>query len=167
MIGSRGKRLLAGAAVAVALAGCQTTSPDGVAAGTTVTTLESPVGPEGLPNDRALGKKHFRAQDFGLAELHFRRAVETNALDAEAWLGLAASYDHLRRFDLADRAYLRAIRLVGLSAEILNNRGYSFMLRGDLAKARKDLLAARARDPQNPMIHNNLRLLDNQIRSRR
>ena len=30
------------------------------------------------PNDElSLGKKHYRANDFGLAEKHFRRAVET------------------------------------------------------------------------------------------
>jgi Flp pilus assembly protein TadD len=31
----------------------------------------------------------------------------------------------LRRFDLADRAYGQAIRIVGPTAEILNNQGYS------------------------------------------
>jgi Flp pilus assembly protein TadD len=48
-----------------------------------------------------------------MAERYFRRAVETHASDAEAWVGLAASYDRLRRFDLADQAYAEAIRLVG------------------------------------------------------
>ena len=58
------------------------------------------------PNDELnLGKKHYRANNFGLAEKHFRLAVEKHPRDAEAWLGLAASYDRLRRFDLADRAY--------------------------------------------------------------
>jgi len=44
------------------------------------------------PNDELnLGKKHYRANNFGLAEKHFRLAVEKHPRDAEAWLGLAAS----------------------------------------------------------------------------
>src|SRR5689334_16085906 len=69
--------------------------------------------PKGLlgndPNDDLnLGKKHFRAANFGLAERYFRRAVELHPRDLEAWVGLAASYDRLRRYDLADRAYDQA-----------------------------------------------------------
>jgi len=76
------------------------------------------------PNDALnLGKKQYRANNFGLAEKYFRHAVELHPRDAEAWLGLAASYDRLRRFDLADRAYGQAIRIVGPTAEILNNQG--------------------------------------------
>ncbi|HEX9073195.1 MAG TPA: pilus assembly protein N-terminal domain-containing protein, partial [Pseudolabrys sp.] len=42
------------------------------------------------PNDElSLGKKYFRHNDYGLAEKHFRRAVEKHPRDAEAWLGLA------------------------------------------------------------------------------
>lgn len=112
------------------------------------------------PNDDlSLGKKQYRAGDYGLAEKHFRRAVETHPRDAEAWLGLAASYDQLRRFDLADRAYREAIRIVGRTPAILNNQGYSYMLRGDYPRARALLLEARAKDPGNKFVANNLRLL--------
>src|ERR1035441_2199282 len=49
------------------------------------------------PNDSlSLGKKQYRANDFGLAEKYFRHAAELHPRDAEAWLGLAASYDRLR-----------------------------------------------------------------------
>jgi Flp pilus assembly protein TadD len=81
-------------------------------------------------DELSLGKKHFRASDYGLAEKHFRRAVETHPRDAEAWIGLAASYDRLRRFDLADRAYGQAVGIVGPAVEILNNQGFSYVLRG-------------------------------------
>jgi Flp pilus assembly protein TadD len=157
--------VMASGLVGLLLAGCQTTGADQVAnGGVASVNANAPVGSEGVPNDRALGKTAFRNQSFGLAEMHFRRAVESNATDAESWLGLAASYDNLRRFDLADRAYGRAIGLAGQTPEILNNRGYSYMLRGDMAKARRDLNAARAKDPQNPLIANNLKLLDEQGR---
>jgi tetratricopeptide (TPR) repeat protein len=125
--------------------------------------------PRGLlgndPNDDLnLGKKHFRAADFGLAERHFRRAVEQHPRDLESWIGLAASYDRLRRFDLADRAYDQAAKITGPTAELLNNWGYSYMLRGDYRRARETLLQARAQDPGNPYIKNNLELLEASFR---
>jgi Flp pilus assembly protein TadD len=125
--------------------------------------------PKGLlgkdPNDDlSLGKKYFRAADFGLAEQHFRRAVELHPRDLEPRIGLAASYDRLRRFDLADRAYDQAMKIAGPAPEILNNLGYSYMLRGDYGRARETLLQAQAQDPGNPYIRNNLDLLEASFR---
>jgi Flp pilus assembly protein TadD len=114
----------------------------------------------GDPNDDLnLGKTQYRATNYGLAEKYFRRAVESHPRDAEAWLGLAASYDHLRRFELADRAYNQAIGIVGPTAEILNNQGYSYMLRGDYKRARAKLAEAQNKDPRNRFVQNNLQLL--------
>ena len=131
-----------------------------------------PVAQAGLmgtdPNDDLnLGKKYFRARDFGLAERHFRRAVEAQSKDAEAWLGLAASYDRLKRFDLADRAYDEAVGLVGHTPEILNNQGFSHHLRGDHRRARTLFIAAQAKDPRNPYIKNNLALAEKSARTRK
>jgi Flp pilus assembly protein TadD len=116
-------------------------------------------------DDLSLGKKYFRSADFGLAEKHFRRAVELHPKDAEAWVGLAASYDRLKRFELADRAYSQAARIVGNTPEIMNNRGFSYILRGDYQRARRTLLAAQAKAPDNPYIKNNLELLEKTKRS--
>src|SRR5436853_176617 len=82
------------------------------------------------------------------------------ARDAEAWLGLAAAYDRLKRFDLADRAYTQAVRLIGPTPDIMNNQGFSYLLRGDYGRARSMLLAAQAKDPKSPYIANNIRLLE-------
>jgi hypothetical protein len=113
------------------------------------------------PNDDVQrGKKYFRSNNFGLAEKSFRSAVEKHPNDAGAWVGLAASYDRLRRFDLADRAYAAALRLVGPTAEILNDQGFSYMLRGDYTRAHKKLEEARAKDPSNPYVQANLQLLE-------
>lgn len=111
-------------------------------------------------DDLSLGKKYFQTASFGLAEKHFRRAVELHPRDADAWVGLAASYDRLKRFELADRAYSQAARIVGETPEIMNNRGFSYMLRGDYRRARRTLEAARAKAPDNPYIQNNLQLLE-------
>ena len=115
-------------------------------------------------DELALGKKHFDAGNFTSAERHFRRAVELHPRDLEAWLGLAASYDRLRRFELADHAYGQAVKIAGPTAEILNNRGYSYMLRGDAKRARETLLEAQGKDPGNTYIKNNLELLEASLR---
>jgi tetratricopeptide (TPR) repeat protein len=118
------------------------------------------------PNDALnRGKKQYRANNFGLAEKHFRHAAELHPRDAEAWLGLAASYDRLRRFDLADRAYAQAIGILGPTTEILNNQGYSYMLRGDYKRAREKLDAAQRKDPGNKYVQNNLQLLEDSYRT--
>ena len=117
------------------------------------------------PNDDlSIGKKYFRQGSYGLAERHFRKAVELHPRDAEAWVGLAAAYDRLKRFDLSDRAYAQAVRLVGPTPDIMNNQGFSYMLRGDYGRARAMLLAAQTKDPKNPYIANNIRMLDESAR---
>lgn len=122
-------------------------------------------------DDLDLGKRQFQESNFGLAEMHFRRAAEQNVgpveRNAEAWLGLAASYDRLRRFELADRAYKQAIRLIGPTAAVLNNQGYSYLMRGDLARARTTLSRARAMDPNNVYVQNNIALLEESLPTRR
>lgn len=118
------------------------------------------------PNDDVQrGKRYFRANDFGLAEKSFQAAAEKYPRDPEAWVGLASSYDRLRRFDLADRAYAEAIRLVGPTPEILNDQGFSYMLRGDYPRAARTLRLAQAKDPGNPYIQANLQLLEESYHS--
>jgi Tfp pilus assembly protein PilF len=141
----------------------------------TIVTQPAEPGPSGEPvaplsapglvgddpnDDLQLAKKYFRSNNFGLAERSYRSAVEKRPTDAEAWVGLAASYDRLRRFDLADRAYSEAIRLVGATSEILNDQGFSYMLRGDYARAHKKLQEAQTKDPANPYVQANLQLLE-------
>jgi Flp pilus assembly protein TadD len=132
----------------------------------TTPTVQDNADVQYYPSDEPLrlGIEHFNRGHFGIAERYFRDAVEKAPKDASAWIGLAASYDRLGRFDLADRAYHQAISLVGETTPILNNLGYSYMLRGDLIKARKYLREAYAREPGNPRIINNLRLLDDSWR---
>ena len=190
MGGRAGRVLIATAACLLWLNGCETSTklgdvfksksdttaslppvPDADPPTTGSITAPPPEGiqpdavPKGLfgkdPNDDlSLGKKYFRSANFGLAERHFRRAVEQHPRDLESWVGLAASYDRLRRWDFADRAYEQAMKISGPQAEILNNWGYSFMLRGDYRRAHETLLQAQVQDPANPYIKNNLELLD-------
>lgn len=117
--------------------------------------------PQFFPSDDYIrqAKVYFKNENYGLAAQSYQKAVEVTPKDVEAWLGLAASYDHLRRFDLADQAYERVMQLGADNAAILNNAGYSQLLRGDLKSARRFLLKAYELDPSNPIIQNNLKLL--------
>jgi Flp pilus assembly protein TadD len=126
-----------------------------------------PAMPSSPNDDLSLARMNFTQGNYGLAERYFRRAVESGPREADAWLGLAASYDRLRRFDLADRAYNQLYGLVGRTPEILNNQGYSMMLRGDFAHARTILMEARAKDPNNPYIANNISLLEESVRTKK
>jgi len=118
-------------------------------------------------DDLAKGKRAYADGNYGLAEQHFRRATELSVNDAEAWLGLAAAYDRLKRFDLADRAYKNLLRLTGPTPEVLNNIGYSMILRGDYATARVKLAEAQAKDPQNPYVAANIAVLEKAIARRK
>ncbi|MEJ0074671.1 MAG: tetratricopeptide repeat protein [Alphaproteobacteria bacterium] len=141
-------------------------TPAPVAGADPVTVNDALLG--GDPGDElVLGKRHYRAKNYGLAEQHFRSATEKAPRDGEAWLGLAASYDRLKRYDLADRAYAQALAIFGPRPEVINNIGYSYLLRGDLRRARQKFAEAQTRDPGNPTIANNIALVDEAVRRRK
>jgi len=127
-----------------------------------MTTGQNPDDVKYYPSDEPvkLGIQRFYDGHFGLAQQYFQDAVEKKPKDPTAWVGLAASYDRLGRFDLADHSYAAAVKLVGHTPSILNNQGYSYMLRGNLAKAREKFSAALKRQPGNATALNNLALLD-------
>jgi Tfp pilus assembly protein PilF len=114
------------------------------------------------PSDQPvrLGIQRFYEGNFGIAQKYFQDAVEKSPNDVTAWIGLAASYDRLSRFDLADQAYAAADKLEGPSVRLLNNEGYSLMLRGDLKTARAKFQAALKLEPNNQTTLNNIKLLN-------
>src|SRR3954453_16364512 len=141
---------------------------------TRVAAIVSPVDPPGgdpvqeptdvkyYPSDEPvrMGLEQYNRGNYGISQRYFKDAVEKSPKDLTAWIGLAASYDRLRRFDLADQAYAQAIRLGGETVQILNDQGYSLMLRGNMSGARKKFMKAYSLDPGNPIIANNIQLLN-------
>lgn len=109
-------------------------------------------------------KAQFAQENYGNAGALFYKAVQLAPNDGLAWLGLAASSDRIRRFDLADRAYRKAYPLVGNTSSYYNNVGYSYLLRGELRKARSNFLKAYELSPNDPTIANNLELLGSSVR---
>jgi len=127
-----------------------------------VDPVQEPTDVKYYPSDEPvrMGLEQYNRGNYGLSQRYFKDAVEKAPRDVTAWIGLAASYDRLRRFDLADQAYAQAIRLGGETVQILNDQGYSLMLRGNLSAARQKFMRAWRLDPGNPVIANNIELLN-------
>jgi Flp pilus assembly protein TadD len=113
-----GKMALGAIGAALLLSGCTANTID-----TMSTKAIAPVATDISERDLAAGKAQFRESNYGLAEKHFRKAVELRADNSEAWMGLAASYDQLGRFDFADRAYDQLVKIAGRRGQIVNNMG--------------------------------------------
>lgn len=124
--------------------------------------VQEPTDVQYHPSDEPvrMGLEHFNRGNYAIAQRYFKDGVEKAPRDLTAWTGLGASYDRLLRFDLADQAYAQAVRLGGETPQILNDQGYSYMLRGNLTAARRKFQKAYSLDPGNPVIINNLELLN-------
>lgn len=155
-------RLFAMAFAALPLTACMTALNSGVS-----TYGDNQLGPADLTKignytaDRALSeaRSHFRNNDFGYSAALYKRVVELSPKDPEGYVGLGASYDRLRRFDLSDRVYATLQHLSGSTVQYYNNTGYSYMLRGDLKAALTNFRKAQKLDPGNAVVTNNLRIL--------
>jgi Flp pilus assembly protein TadD len=150
-------KLLSIAAIAgvLVLAGCQSNQID-----QTKTTSIKPAAGDISAADLKAGKEQFLEANYGLAEKKFRKAAELRADNAEAWLGLAASYDQLGRYDFAERAYQQLFKLSGRQAQIVSNYGYSQLLRGNKKEAKKLFKEAAELMPDDPRIKANQKLLE-------
>jgi Flp pilus assembly protein TadD len=176
------RRPLAAAAslLMIALAGCQTNGDtngvvrtnepskgDVTAFGDTFDGLKTVSVVEYYASDQAVAeaKNQFRSENYGNAGALFYKATQLAPNDGVAWLGLAACSDRIRRFDLADRAYGRAFKLIGGTPEYYNNVGYSYLLRGKLQDARSNFLKAYELAPNDPTVANNLQLLSSSVKN--
>ncbi|HTJ59183.1 MAG TPA: hypothetical protein VL418_16715 [Devosiaceae bacterium] len=162
-------RALTWGAIAVAmavlpLAGCTTMNLGGIS---TFGAAQAPAAElPGLANytaDQALAEArgHFANNDFGYSSALYKRVVELSPKDPEGYVGLAASYDRLGRFDLSDRVYASLFALSGGTAQYYNNVGYSNLLRGNASAALANFRKAQRLDPHNIVIADNLQMLAN------
>jgi len=135
------------------LSGCQYSSSD--------TKADLNNNPAALQLEEGMvgAKYHFKAGNYGLAERNYRLAVENDPANAEAWLGLGATYDQLGRYDLADRSYKQVLKLAGPVPQLMNNMGYSYMLRGKSKKAKSYFTKAYKGLPDNETVVGNKALL--------
>jgi Tfp pilus assembly protein PilF len=108
----------------------------------------------------ALGKTYLMAGQTGLAVDSFLKAVAKNPKSIQTLNALAAAYDELHRYDLADKYYNAALDIDPHSAQTLNNLGYSHLLRGDVAEAKKYLDESKTVARGDATINANLALAD-------
>ncbi len=154
--GARGRTfplvlLLAGLA---SVAGCGSTA---VEASRNVIPRSVPDVPAGA--ELSVAMTAFESGNFGYAAKYFQMAAKRSPKDPQACLGMAASYDWLYRFDLADRAYTTCGRIAKDSYSYHNNMGFSYLLRGDYGKASVSFARAQQLQPGAPVIKTNLRIL--------
>ncbi len=104
-------------------------------------------------------RAQFKSNNFGYSAAYYKKYTELSPQSPQGYVGLAASYDRLGRFDLSDRVYASMRRITGETAQYYNNMGYSYMLRGNLQVALANFRKAAAIDPSNVTIANNIQLL--------
>ena len=107
----------------------------------------------------AEARGHFRNNDFGYSATLYKRVVDLTPKDPQGYVGLAASYDRLNRFDLSDRVYASLFQLTGGTAQYYNNIGYSYLLRGNLTAALASFRKAQRLDPNNVIVADNIQML--------
>jgi len=150
---------------ALVLAGCQSggKTADMSSFGDSAVSVEDLSEVSYYPTDELItkGKVQFREGNYGKSYAIFKRAVDVYPKDPQAWLGYAAAADHIGRFDNADIGYGKLAKMIPHRIEYLNNRGYSYLLRGDLKNARSFFLRAYEIDPSNETTANNIELLRN------
>jgi len=119
----------------------------------------------------AMDGQHFDASDpveraralvltgqYGLAIEGLSEAVTQDAGNARALSLLAVSYAQVKRFDLADRYHAQALEIDPSSVVVLNNWGYSYLVRGDGGRATDLLARAAAANDGRPVVAANLAL---------
>ena len=109
----------------------------------------------------AQGRDHFALGNYGIAIDSFNAAATYDPKSIRALNGLAASYDKLGRFDLAERYYSNALAINPNSPVTLNNAGYSQLLQGHLDDALKLFELAASHDPASVRIATNTELAIN------
>ena len=115
-------------------------------------------GIEDTPEAR--GKRALLNGNLGLAITHYQTALERAPASIEALNGLAASYDRLGRFDVAQRYYDRALMLDRHAAQTLNNIGYSYLLQGKHEVAAAYFKQALNGDRNDRIVQANLQLAE-------
>jgi Flp pilus assembly protein TadD len=114
------------------------------------------------PNEPLLaesaGLAALRLRDSDKAAKYLGRAVALRGATWRAWNGVAVLADRQGDWPAADRAYATALDMAPANAEVLNNMGWSMLLRGQWQEAIAPLARAAALDPTSKRIAANLEL---------
>jgi len=94
----------------------------------------------------AKGRMLFARGEFALAADAFQKAARYDPKSADAYNGLAASYDQLGRYDLSRRYYELALAQAPEDGRVLRNFARSMLRQGNQLAARKLIAEAAALD---------------------
>ena len=144
-----GLALLAGALL---VSGCAA-GPDGMRP---VMTVDGQHMDFHNPLERARGL--VATGQYGLAIDALSQIVHDEPGNVRALNLLAVTYAHLKRYDLSDRYHQQALLVDANSVAALNNWGYSYLMRGDSARAMGLLERAAAIGKGEPVVAANLAL---------
>jgi tetratricopeptide (TPR) repeat protein len=95
---------------------------------------------------------------YGLAVEALSEVVHDEPGNVRALSLLAVTYANLKRYDLSDRYHQQALLVDANSVTALNNWGYSYLMRGDSARAVGLLERAAAVGADDPIVAANLAL---------
>jgi Flp pilus assembly protein TadD len=87
-----------------------------------------------------------------------KKAVAEYPQSWRAWNALGGAYDDQRKWTEADDAYAHALAASDAPAIVINNRGYSYLLRNRLDEATADFVEALRQRPDLETARTNLRL---------
>ncbi len=104
------------------------------------------------------GRAQILTRQYGLAIDGLTDVVTRDPGNARAMTLLAVAYGQLKRFDLADRYHARALEIDPDSSVVLNNWGYSYLVRGDDRRAADLLQRAVATSQGRSIVMANLAL---------
>jgi Flp pilus assembly protein TadD len=104
-----------------------------------------------------------KIRDFAEASHLIACAIEDPAASARAWDARGVLADHEGEWAAADEAYGRAAHLAPDDAAVVNNQGWSMLLRGDWANSVRFFKRAAALDPKSARIRNNLELVSSAL----
>ncbi len=104
----------------------------------------------------AQGWQHYQAGAVAKAEATYRRVIDSEPHNADAWFVLGFLQWNERRLDEAERSYLEALRLRPGFLEAQNNLGNVYVLRGKWAEAGQVYEEILRRWPDFAGTHNNL-----------
>jgi tetratricopeptide (TPR) repeat protein len=104
------------------------------------------------------GRAFLVTGQYGLAVDALSRVLHDQPASVRALNLIAEAYDRLHRYDLADRYHVEALAIDPNSLAALNNWGFSYLVRGDRARAKGLLERAEAIKSDNPVVLANLQL---------
>ncbi|HET9810997.1 MAG TPA: hypothetical protein VFP53_04795 [Sphingomicrobium sp.] len=114
--------------------------------------------PKNIRSAERAGLSSIMARDTTRARSYLKQAITSGHASWEAWNGFGIVCDLERDWDGADAAFATADELSPDNAEVLNNHGWSLLLRGEWESAVVPLQRAAELDPKSTRIANNLEL---------